>query len=413
MAAETTDYTVPAHDGPPRRRATLPRMPEASERLLSARFLTMCAFSFTVFLSAFQLIPTAPFRIVDLGGSRVTAGLFLGLLTYASALSAPITGALADRCGRRLTLIGTSLVLSCFAVGYGLSTRPATMLWLVAAHGVVWSGLLAASSAYTSDLVPASRRAEGIGYWGLSTMLAVAVAPGVGLWLYQFGWTAMCVSVGGLNLVMAGIAFALPDDRAARPQSANTAFFTRDLVEWRVLVVALTMFLYAFGYGGVTSFAAMYARANGVAPPSLYFTAFATVVIVTRPFSGRLADRLGHLRVFVPCLVLIVAAYLLLALGGTRGWLLASAVALGLGLGSAYPIFAAWMLDHVSVARRGAAFGSLLAAFDTGLGTGSIVLGWVIEHHGYRPAFGLAAALASLALPYFFLVGRHAVGGRD
>jgi MFS family permease len=388
-------------------------MPEAPERLLSARFLTMCAFSFTVFLSAFQLIPTAPFRIVDLGGTRVTAGLFLGLLTYASALSAPVTGALADRFGRRLTLIATSLVLSCFAVGYGLSTRPGAMLWLVAAHGVVWSGLLAASSAYTSELVPASRRAEGIGYWGLSTMLAVAVAPGVGLWLYEFGWTAMCVSVGVLNLVMAVIAFTLPDDRAARPRPPATPLFTRDLVEWRILVVALTMFLYAFGYGGVTSFAAMYARANGVVPVGLYFTAFAVVVILTRPFSGRLADRLGYVRVFVPCLVLIVVAYVLLALGGTRGWLLGSAVALGLGLGSAYPIFAAWMLDHVSADRRGAAFGSLLAAFDTGLGTGSIVLGWVIERHGYRPAFGLAAALASLSLPYFLLVGRHAIAARD
>ena len=380
-------------------------MVDGAERLLSARFLTMCAFSFTVFLSAFQLIPTAPFRIVDLGGTRFTAGLFLGLLTYASAFTAPITGALADRLGRRRTLIGCSLVLSLFAVGYAMSTRPATMLVLVAVHGFFWSGLLAASSAYTSELVPAGRRAEGIGYWGLSTMLAVAVAPSVGLWLYQFGWMAMCLSVGVLNLLMAGIAVTLPDDRAGRPPAPRHAFFTRDLVEWRILVVALTMFLYAFGYGGVTSFAAMYAQASGVHPTGLYFTAFAAVVILTRPFSGRLADRLGHVRVFVPCLLLIVAAYALLALGGSRGWLLASAAALGLGLGSAYPIFAAWILDHVATERRGAAFGSLLAAFDTGLGTGSISLGWIIEHHGYRVAFGLAAALASLALPYFLLVG--------
>jgi MFS family permease len=384
-------------------------MADGGERLLSARFLTMCAFSFTVFLSAFQLIPTAPFRIVELGGSRFTAGLFLGLLTYASALTAPITGALADRFGRRRTLIASSLVLSLFAGGYAVSKRPATMLLLVAVHGFFWSGLLSASSAYTSELVPSSRRAEGIGYWGLATMLAVAVAPGVGLWLYQFGWMAMCLSVGALNLVMAGIAATLPEDRISRPAPSRRAFFTRDLVEWRILVAAFTMFLYAFGYGGVTSFAAMYARASGVHPTGIYFTAFAIVVILTRPFSGRLADRLGHVRVFVPCLFLIVAAYALLAMGGSRGWLLGSAAALGLGLGSAYPIFAAWILDHVATERRGAAFGSLLAAFDTGLGTGSIALGWVIEHHGYRIAFGIAAAMASLALPYFLLVGTRTV----
>src|SRR5262245_30377422 len=90
-------YTMP-------RRVDWRRMP-TEERLITPRFLVMCAFTFTVFLSAFQLFPTAPFRIVDLGGSKAQAGLFLGFLTYASAFSAPLTGALADRVGKRRMLI--------------------------------------------------------------------------------------------------------------------------------------------------------------------------------------------------------------------------------------------------------------------------------------------------------------------
>ena len=65
----------------------------------------MCGFTFTVFLSAFQLLPTAPFHILDLGGSTFASGLFLGFLTYSSAFSAPLTGALADRVGQRRVLI--------------------------------------------------------------------------------------------------------------------------------------------------------------------------------------------------------------------------------------------------------------------------------------------------------------------
>ena len=76
-----------------------------SDRLFTPRFFVMCGFTFTVFLSAFQLLPTAPFRILELGGTTFASGLFLGFLTYASALSAPITGAIADRIGRRRTLI--------------------------------------------------------------------------------------------------------------------------------------------------------------------------------------------------------------------------------------------------------------------------------------------------------------------
>jgi MFS family permease len=98
---------------------------------------------------------------------------------------------------------------------------------------------------------------------------------------------------------------------------------------------------------------------------------------------------------------LIVIAYALLAVSGTRPWLLASAVLFGIGFGSAYPVFAAFVLQHVDTRRRGAAFGGILAAFDTGIGTGSMTMGWIIHRFGFRAAFGTAACLAALSIPYF------------
>src|ERR687892_2081733 len=92
----------------------------SADRLFTPRFFLMCGFSFTVFLSAFQLLPTAPFRILELGGTAATAGLFLGFLTYASALTAPLTGALADRFGQRRILITTSVALAVFSLGYAV-----------------------------------------------------------------------------------------------------------------------------------------------------------------------------------------------------------------------------------------------------------------------------------------------------
>ncbi len=79
--------------------------------LFTPRFFLMCGFSFTVFLSAFMLFPTAPFHILDLGGTNFTAGLFLALLTYGSALSAPFTGALADRPPRGRGGIGNENII--------------------------------------------------------------------------------------------------------------------------------------------------------------------------------------------------------------------------------------------------------------------------------------------------------------
>lgn len=374
------------------------------EPLFTPRFFVMCGFSFTVFLSAFQLLPTAPYRILELGGSKATAGLFLGFLTYASAFTAPVTGSLADRFGKRRMLVGCSLVLSAFAVAYAFTRDHRVLLALALLHGGFWSGLLSASSAYITDFIPASRRAEGIGYWGLSTILAIAVAPSLGFWLYgKGGWAALCASVGALNLVMAGIAYRLVE-AARAPHPAP--FFHRPLIEWRVLALSMTLFLYSFGYGGITSFVALYADANRVVPKEVFFTTFAVVVLLTRPISGPLGDRIGYRRVFLPCLALIVAGLGLLATGGTKPVLVVAAIVFGTGFGTAYPMFAAHVMRHVDAGRRGAAFGSILAAFDTGIGSGSIVTGWIVQRHGFGTAYAAAAALAAFAIPFFLLADR-------
>ena len=376
-----------------------------SDRLFSPRFFVMCGFTFTVFLSAFQLLPTAPFRIHDLGGSTFASGLFLGFLTYASAFSAPLTGAISDRIGRRRTLVVASGVILLCAIGYALTTSYRVMLALVVVHGVFWSGLLSASAAYMTNLLPERRRAEGIGYWGMSTVAAVAVAPPIAFWLMQHGgWRWVCVSCGSLNVLMGAIAWTLDDDHSPTPQPTN---LPTSLIEWRVLVLSLTLFLYSFGYGAITSFSALYADAIGVSPKSLYLTVLAVVILLTRPFSGGLADRIGYRRVFMPCLVLIATGLGVLATGSTRGSLVASAIVFGVGFGTAYPVFVAYVMRDVTAARRGAAFGAILAAFDTGIGTGSTSVGWLIERYGFSTAFGTAAVLSAIALPYFVVVDRR------
>ena len=363
----------------------------------------MCGFSFTVFLSAFQLLPTAPFHILALGGGTPAAGLFLGFLTYASAFSAPVTGAYADRLGARRVLIIASVAITIFSVIYAFVPSYKLMLALVVVHGLFWSGLLTGSAAYMTNILPESRRAEGIAYWGLSTIAAIAVAPSIGFWVFHFGWRALCLEAAVLNVVMALIAWQLPD----QPVAARDASKPRGrLIEWRVLIISFTLFLYSFGYGGITSFTALYADANGVVPKGIYLTVLAVTMLLTRPVSGRLGDRFGYRRVFAPCLALIALGLACLAFGGTRFWLVTSAVIFGLGFGTAYPAFVGYVMRSVGSDRRGAAFGAILACFDTGIGTGSTSMGWIISRYGFASAFGTAAALSALALPYFLIADR-------
>ncbi len=305
------------------------------DRLFTPRFWLMCGVSFTAFLAAFQLYPTAPFRILALGGTETAAGMFLGLMTYASALSALFTGALADQIGKRRMLVACSGAAAACSVAYAFIASVPLMLLVVVVHGIFWSGLMTAAGGYLGDIIPAHRRAEGMGYYGIATVMALAVAPALGLWIYSYGWQSVCLSAAALNLVMVVIAYRLPETGA--PRLGPVTISLRGAIEWRVLMLSGTLFLYYFGYGGIASFAALYATANQVTPPGLYFSVFAASAMTTTLFAGPLGDRFGHARLLVPALVLITLAYALLGVSGTKWWLIVSAIIFGFGIPRCLP----------------------------------------------------------------------------
>ena len=378
-----------------------------SDRLFTPRFYILWVYNFIVFLSAFQLLPTAPFHILSLGGNSTEAGLFLGFLTYSSAISAPITGALGDRWGKRNMLLVAALALAAFSLLYAIAPSYQIILALVLIHGVFWSCLLSSSAAYMTDIIPASRRAEGLGYSGFASILAVAVAPWLGLWVFDHGgWTLMCLESAALNLVMAVIAWRLPRDVTHAAASRRKLHFG-DLVEWRVIVVGVTLFLYSFSYGGITSFVAVYAEQLGVTPRAMYFTALSLAILSTRPFIGRYADRVGHSRIIVPCLVMVVLGVGVLTIADSRPMFVVSALLFGVGFGSVYPLFVSLLMKDMPEHRRGATFGALIGAFDTGIGTGSIAIGWMSGRYGFSRSFAVAALLAALSIPYYLFLEKR------
>jgi MFS family permease len=377
----------------------------------------MCAYSFTVFVSVFQLLPTAPYHIIDLGGTTASAGLFLGSLTYSSALSAPLTGTVGDRVGQRRVLLTVSLVLAFFSASYALITNIKLMLAVVFVHGLFWSALLSASGAYMTGVIPVARRAEGIGYWGLTSALSVAVAPPLGFWVYHHGWRALCIELVTLNLLMAFIAWRLPPDGREVPRQMAQGLGSDEVprptphapsrVEWRVLGLSVAMGVISFGYGGLTSFSALFADELHVSPRSLFLTLMAVAILTMRLLLGRRLDAIGHRRVLLPCFAAPAVGLVMLAgATGPMSFGLA-AVAFGVGFGLMYPAYTAYVMQHVAFERRGAAFGAMLAAFDTGVGSGSSVVGWLIQHVGFRAAFAIAGGVAALSLPYFLIAERR------
>ncbi len=392
-----------------------------SDRLFTVRFVTMFGYTFTVFASVFQLLPVAPYRVIALGGSTAVAGLFHGFLTFASASSGPFTGVLSDRLGHRPVLIGVSLILSIFAMSYAFITDYRLMLAVVVVHGVIWSALLAASGAYMTGTIPPSRRAEGLSYWGLATVLAFGAAPALGFWVYRHGWFVMCFEIAGLNLLMAVIAWLLPDDRELADESiahaesrpappirlASVREFAREHMEWRVVLLSVTTGLVSFGYGALTTFSALFVDALGVTPRSLFLSVLAVGTILGRVTIGRTLDAIGPRRVVLASLLVPPIGLWLLAVSEGPISLSIAALIFGAGFGLIQPSFTSYVLNHVRPTRRGAAFGAMLAAFDMGIGSGASLLGLVIHVYGFRIAFAAAGALAALSLPYLLFAERR------
>jgi MFS family permease len=391
-----------------------------SDRLFTPRFITMFCYSFTVFVSLFQLLPAAPYRILALGGSTAVAGLFQGALTFASAFSAAFTGPLCDRWGHRPVLIVVSIILTAVTASYAFIESYPLMFAVALGHGLVWSALLTASGAYMTATIPPGRRAEGLNYWGLASVTAVGAAPALGFWVYRHGWVVLCAEIAVLNLVMAIIAWKLPDDRldaadARReldrltppPGRPMAVHLIRTHVEWRVLLLSLGMGFVAFGWGALTSFSALFADTLGVTPRSAFLTAMAAATLIGRLTIGRGLDRLGHRRVLLRCFLAPPVGLALLAAAQGRPTLVAAGLVFGAGFGLLHPAFTAYVLGHVAPNRRGAAFGALLAAFDTGIGAGSSLMGGFVHAYGYRMAFAASATIAALALPWFLAAERR------
>jgi len=382
-------------------------MPPARDPLFTPRFAMLWVYAFVTFFSAFQLLPAIPFRILDLGGSKAAAGWFLTVYTFASAFSAPVMGSLADHFGRRRFLITASILFVIFSITYGF-VRDLPLLFLIGAiHGAVWSGLMASASALMSEYIPESRRTQGMAYWGLSSSSAIAIGPAVGLWVFHFGWATLCIELASVSVLMVlGALLLRADEKAPVKQRLRVS----DAWDWRVIATTLSLTVASFGYGGVTSYAAIVAIERHVKPISIYLTTCAISLVLFRVCFSHLGDRMGPKRMLYPGLVLVPFAFGWLGVAHTRWEMIASATVFGIGWGAAYPAFVTIILGNTDPARRARTFGSIVWAFDTGIGLGSFCVGAIGQHHGLSTAFLVAAALSCFSIPIFAWTSTH-LGG--
>jgi len=378
------------------------------ERIWTKDFILICFANFFIFLGFQMTLPTIPLFVEYLGGNDQLIGLVVGIFTFSALLLRPYAGHALESKGRRFVyLIGLAVFV--VSVGsFGFATGMFLLFFLRIIQGVGWGFSTTASGTIATDIVPASRRGEGLGYYGLSGNIALALGPSLGLAL------AGIISFKSLFFVCAGLGFLAffmatrIHYKGVEKSSAPAVTAKWDFYEKSALQPSMLLFFITVTFGGIATFLPLYSTQKGVAGIEWYFLIYALFLMISRTFAGQLYDRKGHQAVFIPGAAFILVAMVLLAWLPNSFILFLAAAIYGLGFGSVQPALQAWAVEKAKPNRKGMANATFFSFFDLGVGIGAIIFGQIGHLWGYASIYVTSAIsiLISILL-YIYLLFRN------
>lgn len=407
------------------------------ERLWNANFLKVCFANFMSNFSFMVLAPLLPLYLSDtFGADKHTIGVVLSGYTIVALLVRPFSGYITDSFPRkRVLLVSYGLFSFCFALYLGISALPATIGLLAFAavrtlHGGPMGLATTATTTAAIDVLPSSRRTEGIGYYGISNNLGTAVAPFVGLYAYDLTGSymvlfalALVASVAGFvacrtthlepRPVLSAPAVATTQTVAASQPSEisprKTAHLSLDrfflLSAWRP---ALMLACFSFSYGVISTYLAIYGKEElGMTTGTGGFFLLLSIGLMTSRVIGGRTLRKGMIveNASVGMAISLIGFLLFAAFHSPLGYY-GCALLVGLGNGHMFPATQNMFINLATHQQRGTASSSLLISWDAGVGLGVVLGGVVSEYLGYGPAFWMAWVVNLLGVAFFFLCVR-------
>lgn len=383
------------------------------ERLWNANYNRVMLVNFTLFFSFYLLTPLLPLYLSEtFGAGKDTIGWVLSGYTLLALLTRAFSGYLADTFPRkRMLLISLAAYFLLFA-GYLVPAGGLLLFALVRTiHGAPYGAATVANSTMAVDVLPSTRRNEGIGYYGLSNNLASALAPMAGLAVYHATGNFRLIFLIAFLTAAVGLLTAYTIRAPRREKAPGRQVLSLDrfflVPGWRL---AMNMTLFGACWGVLSNYLAIYGKeqlgqTSGTGP---FFLVLSAGLIASR-LQGSKALRQGRLtqNALAGILLSTIGYTLFIAWDDTPGYFLA-ALLIGLGNGHLWPAFQNMILAIGGKERRGTANSTLLTSWDLGMGLGILGGGLVAEHVGYAAAFWATCALHVFALALFVGLTRPA-----
>lgn len=382
---------------------------EKRERLWNRNYLKVWSANFLLFFSFMLLTPLFPLYLSEtFDATKQQIGIVLSGYTLTTVLIRPFSGYFVDTFPRKTVLLLSYGAFALFFGGYLLAGTLVLFTIVRTLHGLPFGAATVANSTVAIDVLPSSRRTEGIGYYGLSNNIATAIAPSVALFIY--GLWANFDFLFWLSLLVASCGVALNSTLRLKPRVCLKDRPKLSLDRFLLLrgwSEGLTIVAFAFSYGVLSTYIAIYGKEElGVTEGTgLFFMLLAIGLILSRLTGGRSLAKGKVVRNASLGICVSAVGYLVFAALHNLWGYYGAALIIGLGNGHMFPAFQNMFIDLASNEQRGTANSTLLVSWDVGIGIGILFGGIISEHMGFHAAFwaGWLVNVAGAAFYYLYV----------
>lgn len=362
------------------------------EQLWNRNYCKVMAANLLLFSAFYIVTPLLPLYLSEhFGATKDVIGLVLSGFSLMALLFRPFSGYFVDTFPRKRVLMCCFALFTLFFLGYPTATGLLLFALVRTIHGGPFGAVTVANSTVAIDVLPSSRRTEGIGYYGLSNNLAMALAPTLGLWIYGathsyhlLFWLAFLLACLGMGAAASVSLPCRPAPSAPPSRLSLDRFFL--LRGW---LLGLNMVCFGFCFGVLSNYLAIYGkeRLGITGGTGTYFLLLAGGLMLSR-LTGARSLRRGRLtRNAASGMLLSLAGYALFTLWPAMPGYYGSALLIGLGNGHMWPAFQNMTICVAPNNRRGTANSTILISWDIGMGLGILLGGGVAQHLGYQAAF--------------------------
>lgn len=358
-----------------------------------------------VFTNHIMSLSTFPFYIQSLGGSEAIAGICAAAFAFVAVIIRPFVGWWLDNGVRKVALVVGLLLLGAAPLGYVFVPVLSMSIAFRMLHGIGLSFSNSTTATVASDVICRPRFAEGMGYFGMATALASAIAPALGLSLMEgFGFGtlyAVAAGIAGLGLVL--FAFV----RTRKVNVPKKKLDLRTIINRDSLPATATMLVFMLTFGALENFVAIFAAENSLPSGSIYFIVMSVMLLVVRITLGKLVDQRGEAIFVYTCNAAMLVAFLLLALVPNTVTYILSAALAGYAFGGLEPSLQSMAVHTSTDETRGSANSTFLCGYDIGYGLGGGLAGSLITAMGYSSMWMIVSLACVTSVLIYVAWARH------